>query len=288
MVEIEELPLGSPLATELARPLRSPQSAHINWLGQAGFALRGSGRLLLIDPYLSDSLAEKYRGKEFPHIRMMPSPLDPKAAPGVYIVLCTHRHSDHMDPGTLPAIADSNPECMFVVPKAETAHALILGLLEARLWAIDAGDTLRPIDGIQVEAIASAHEHLARNEQGEFLHLGYIVTIGGLRIYHSGDCVPYEGLEETLRASAIDVALLPINGRNDYLASRGIAGNFHLEEAVELCKTVGIRLLFCHHWGLFDFNTVDPSAVAEKIGMLDSGVRCIMPRIGVSYRVKKA
>ncbi|MGA2762182.1 MAG: MBL fold metallo-hydrolase [Spirochaetia bacterium] len=287
MVELEELPLDSPLSEALALPPRAPRAVALDWLGQAGFALRSGGRLIIIDPYLSDTLALKYRGKELPHLRMMPSPLAPQAVRGVSMVLCTHRHTDHMDPGTLPVIAKANPECLFVVPRSETAHALSLGIPESRLRTMDAGDSLRPAEGIQVDAIASAHEQLARNERGELLHLGYIAALGGLRIYHSGDCVPYEGLEETLRAMAIDVALLPVNGRSEYLSSRGIMGNFFLEETVQLCRTAGIGLLFCHHWGMFDFNTIDPGEAARKIAEMGNAVRCVMPRVGVTYLVRK-
>lgn len=286
MVRMEEHPFASTLARELTLQ-RASSGVCLNWLGQAGFALRGGGHLLLIDPYLSDSLAEKYRGKELPHTRMMPSPLEPTEARGIDLVLCTHRHSDHMDPGTLPAIAQANPSCAFIVPRAETARAVSLGIPEPRLLAMDAGETREPEDGVQVDAVAAAHEQLARNERGELLHLGYIVTLDGLRIYHSGDCVPYEGLEETLRASAVDVALLPVNGRSEYLTSRGVFGNFHLEEAIHLCRSAGIGLLFCHHWGLFDFNTIDPQAAAEKIARLGGPVHSVMPRMGVTYRVRK-
>jgi L-ascorbate metabolism protein UlaG (beta-lactamase superfamily) len=284
---MEEQPAESPLAEALGRPPRAPASVALHWLGQAGFAIRGGKQLLLIDPYLSDFLAQKYRGKEFPHLRMMPSPLAPEAVRGLSAVLCTHRHGDHMDPGSLPVLARGNPECLFVVPRAEKNRALSIGIPVLRLRTMDAGETIRPTEGVQVDAIAAAHEDLARNDRGEFLHLGYIVGLGGLRIYHSGDCVPYEGLEETLRASAIDVALLPVNGRSERLSSRGILGNFFLEEAVALCRAAGIRFLFCHHWGMFDFNTIDPREAAEKIARLDAGIRCVTPRIGVSYLVEK-
>ena len=284
---MEESPLESSLSKALRRPPRATASACLDWLGQAGFAIRGSGRLLLIDPYLSDSLAEKYRGKEFAHVRMMPSPLAPEDARGLDVVLCTHRHGDHMDPATLPLLARGNLECRFVVPRAERDRALAIGIPEPRILAIDAGETLRPAEGIRVDAIAAAHEDLARNDRGEFLCLGYIVTVGGLRIYHSGDCVPYQGLEKTLRGGAIDVALLPVNGRSERLSSRGIPGNFFLDEAVDLCRAAGIRFLFCHHWGMFDFNTIDPREAAEKIARLDAGVRCVMPRVGVSYLLEK-
>ena len=42
----------------------------IIWIGQAGFAFKFKEKILLIDPYLSDFLSKKYRGKLFPHIRL--------------------------------------------------------------------------------------------------------------------------------------------------------------------------------------------------------------------------
>lgn len=48
-----------------------PGRAGFAWLGQAGFALRAEGCRWLVDPYLSDFLAQKYRGSEFPHDRLM-------------------------------------------------------------------------------------------------------------------------------------------------------------------------------------------------------------------------
>ena len=53
------------------------------WLGQAGVLVRYRTGLLAIDPYLSDSLAVKYRGTLFPHIRMMPPPLVPGEVTGL-------------------------------------------------------------------------------------------------------------------------------------------------------------------------------------------------------------
>ncbi|MCG8509851.1 MAG: hypothetical protein MI741_11550 [Rhodospirillales bacterium] len=48
--------------------------AGLFWLGQAGFWIETGEHRVLIDPYLSDSLAEKYAGKKHDHKRMMPPP----------------------------------------------------------------------------------------------------------------------------------------------------------------------------------------------------------------------
>lgn len=284
MIELETLPLGERLEKALPRPLAEPWSVAIHWLGQAGFAIRWNSRLFLIDPYLSDSLAVKYKGKELAHTRMMPPPIQPEALRGVDVVLCTHRHSDHMDPGTLPIIAGASPGCRVIVPRAEFQHAADMGLNRERLHGLAAGEKIQLPGGAEGEALPSAHETLATNEKGEYLHLGYVLTLGKIRIYHSGDCVPYEGLEEALGKRAIDLALLPINGRSAYLRERNVVGNFTLEEAAGVCRGARIPILICHHFGMFDFNTVDRADAVRRITALD--VHCILPEVDTFFRLR--
>jgi L-ascorbate metabolism protein UlaG (beta-lactamase superfamily) len=280
MIDLELMPLSRTLSAALSHPLAPGAEATLYWLGQAGFAVRTRERLLLVDPYLSDSLAKKYKGREFPHVRMMRAPVAPEELRGVDAVFCTHRHSDHMDPGTLPQIERSNPQCRFIVPRADGAYLLSLGMDERNVLGMDAGESLSPFDGISVEAIPSSHEDLAINARGEHLYLGFIIRIGAITLYHSGDCIPYAGLAQALQVRSIDLALLPINGRNAYLSRHGIVGNFSLEEAVSLCRSAQIPFLVCHHFGMFAFNTVDPGEAQRAIDALDRKVRCILASVG--------
>jgi L-ascorbate metabolism protein UlaG (beta-lactamase superfamily) len=280
MIEIRTLPRTRPLLEELSRPVAAGADVALYWLGQAGFALRTGPRLLLIDPYLSDSLAKKYKGTEFPHVRMMPAPAAVTELGGVDAVLCTHRHSDHMDPETLGPLAVRNPSCRFVVPRAHQVHAMSLGVAEGNIVGIDAGDHVDLGEGISVEAIPSAHESIDTNAAGEHFYLGYIIRIGNVTLYHSGDCIPYDGLAEKLRGLSIDVALLPVNGRSAYLAERGIAGNFTLEEASALCGAAGIPFLLCHHFGMFAFNTVEERDLRRRIDGRAGGPRCEIASVG--------
>jgi L-ascorbate metabolism protein UlaG (beta-lactamase superfamily) len=112
-------------------------------LGQAGFALRHANHRLLIDPYLSDHLARKYAGTEFPHTRMMPAPLKAGEVCDLDLVLCSHRHSDHTDPGSLATFAENNSRCRFVVPWAELQSSTAIGLNEPQLIPVNDGDTIR-------------------------------------------------------------------------------------------------------------------------------------------------
>jgi L-ascorbate metabolism protein UlaG (beta-lactamase superfamily) len=251
------------------------------WLGQAGFAVRAGDLRVLIDPYLSDTLAEKYRGKEFPHIRMMEPPLEPEEARADW-VLCSHRHTDHMDPGTLPAVARRNPQCRFVAPRAEAAAAEKQGLPTYRTVLVGEGERIELGPDCWIEILASAHEDLRRDEAGDPHFLGFLLHLGGAVLYHSGDCVPYEGLADRLAPAGIHAALLPCNGRDAYRRERGVPGNMSLDEAVELCRAAGVPQLIPHHFGLFSFNTADPERLAQ-VEAAPGPPRVIVPRTDAIY-----
>ena len=261
-------------------PTLEPGRVAVRWLGQAGFAFGYGPHAFLVDPYLSDSLAAKYRGTELPHLRMMPAPVAPGDLSGIGWVFCTHRHSDHMDPGTLPVIAKNIPECRFIMPTACVDHAVeSVALPPEVVQGVDAGQRIELDSDICVEAVAAAHEELAFNDRGESEFLGFIFRLGGVRIYHSGDCTPYEGLEEALTADPIDIAIMPVNGRDEYRTSRGIIGNFHFEEALRICEDCRIPVLLPCHFGMFAFNTADVAALKNRAQAPGGTVRIVVPEV---------
>lgn len=279
-----ELFAGS-LATQLTRPHPEPA---FYWLGQAGFAVVWRERRWLIDPYLSDHLARKYAGQEFSHARMTPAPVRAEELPRVDLVLCTHRHGDHLDPETLAVIAARHPRCRLVVPAAELDYARSLGLLPAvRLVGAEAEQRLTSLGpgAPDILPLPAAHEELRRNAAGRHHFLGYVLTLvdGGVRLFHSGDCVPYPGLAERLLELRCDVALLPVNGRPESLRGRGIAGNFMLAEAVALCRQAGIPTLVAHHYGMFAFNTIAPTDIDEAALATDPKLRLVRAQCGRRY-----
>jgi len=263
-------------------------SVGLAWLGQAGFAMRFEGCRLLIDPYLSDCLAEKYRGTQFPHVRLMPAPIEPGQIQGVDWVFCTHRHSDHMDPGSLPLLAQNNCACRFVVPRAERQAALQAGVPPERTVAVNAGESLSLSENVTVSVVAAAHETLKVNERGEHHFLGFIFKTPRLVLYHSGDCVPYDGLAAELLRHKIDFALLPVNGRDSWRTSHGIAGNFTFAEARQLCVDAQIPCLVPHHFGMFAFNTPSLAELRREAGRSVFGPACRMPDVESYYVLEQS
>jgi len=248
------------LAERLAAP--RPARPTLHWLGQAGFVVDAGPFRLVIDPYLSDALAEKYAGSATPHPRMMPVPATPEELGPVDLVLVTHHHTDHMDGATLAPLARLNPRLRFLVPAAALAQAAArIGGEEQRLIGLDAGQSVEPLPGVVVHAVRAAHETLERDAAGRHLFLGYAISCGGFTLFHSGDTIPFEGQVAEVAALAPDVALLPVNGCSQALRQAGIAGNFTVGEAAALCEACAIPAMIAHHYGMFAFNTADPAVI---------------------------
>ena len=263
---------------------RDPSDAvSIWWLGQAGFCLRLRDLRLAVDPYLSDSLARKYAGSRFPHRRMMPAPVRPEQLTLLDYVFCTHAHTDHMDGDTLSAIAEANSHCRFVVPLAERAKALERGVPADRMITVRAGDQLPLGPDASVAVVPAAHEERKADADGNDFYLGYVFKLGRRTVYHPGDCVPFEGLEDWLKPHHIELALLPVNGRDALRAANGVPGNFHLREAVDLCCAVGIDSMLGHHYGMFDFNTVQPEDSEREIARLKPVCGASLVRAATRY-----
>ncbi|MDX3927768.1 MAG: MBL fold metallo-hydrolase [Shinella sp.] len=259
-VSLGQTAFDGPLSQRLSAVAQ--QGPVLYWLGQAGFVLDIAGRRIVIDPYLSDSLAEKYRGTPRPHIRMMAPPIAPGELQSVDLVLCTHSHTDHMDPGTLPRLLKANPAARLIAPRAVRMQALERsGIDESRLLSINAGEALELFPELKITATQAAHEKLDTDQAGNHKFLGYLLSSPFGRIWHSGDCIPFDGLVGEVAALKPDLALLPVNGRRPELTENGIAGNFFLEEAVDIARSIGAKAMIAHHYGLFDFNTADPEAI---------------------------
>jgi L-ascorbate metabolism protein UlaG (beta-lactamase superfamily) len=236
------------------RSRRGLPGVDIWWLGQSGYLLRAGDRHLLIDPYLSDSLTQKYASTDKPHVRISERVIDPERLDFIDILTASHAHTDHLDPETLGPLFRVNPRLRFIVPASIAPLAAErAGIHEKALIGLDAGEGVE-LEGITLHAIPAAHNSLDKDSEGRHLYLGYIIEACGIRIYHSGDTLLYPGMEDMLRPFRVDLALLPINGNRP---ERRVAGNLDAGEAVWLASAIGAGLTIPCHYDMFAFNTAD-------------------------------
>jgi L-ascorbate metabolism protein UlaG (beta-lactamase superfamily) len=237
------------------------------WLGQSGFLLRHADSLLLLDPYLSDSLTKKYDGTDKPHVRVTERVIAPERLTGISVVTSSHNHTDHLDAETLNPLRAANPSLSLVIPEANREFVTErLGCESAWPVGLDDGQTI-VIGGWRLSGIAAAHNTLETDAGGRHRFLGYIVRRGPWTIYHSGDTLLYPGLAEKLSEFGVDVAIVPINGNKP---ERRVAGNLDGREAAQLARDIGARIAVPHHFDMFEFNTADPRELfipeCERIG----------------------
>src|SRR6266545_3134112 len=191
----------SPTAALRALDL-TPGTVALWWLGQAGFAMRAGGLVLLIDPFLAQ-LAERLSLPAF----------DPEDAVDVDVVACSHEHYDHLDLASLPAIARASPKARFVVPRPLVDAVAAAGIQRARIIGAQPderirldGVTLHPLPARHGVGMADAYGFGRELSGGLYRFLGFVVDDGIARIYHAGDTVAYDGQVERLRALRVDVA----------------------------------------------------------------------------------
>jgi L-ascorbate metabolism protein UlaG (beta-lactamase superfamily) len=231
-------------------------------LGNMGFVLKGSasGPTLVFDPYLTASIEVNQPGTEF--VRAFPPPLRPEDLSAADVLLISHEHDDHLDPGTIgPALA-AKPGLRVVVPEALAGQVRSAApgatILEAR-----EGVPLQ-VDGVRIFPVAAAHpvvEHL----EGRSMRLGYLVELNGVRVFHAGDTVVHPGLVDNLAALRPDVVILPINGGDWFRESRGVVANMGYRDAVELAARVRADLLVGAHFDLFHNNRDRPSFFVDYL-----------------------
>lgn len=199
------------------------------WLGGTGFIFKTpAGTQIYIDPYLSDSVAAIFNQQ-----RAFPPPIELEdVRPD--LVISTHLHEDHLDPGGIPIIAKVS-NAVFMCPPTAYSRALGWGVPRDRIQTIERGQT-REFRDVKIEAVYARHDASIPGWEVPDA-IGVIFDFGGLQVYHSGD-TEYDTKLRALYSRKIDAAMLVING---------ITGNMDAHEAAMLAWHIGVKVAIPMH-----------------------------------------
>lgn len=148
--------------------------------------------------------------------------------PKADLILITHEHGDHLDPKAIHAIEKEGTR---LISNPSSAEKLGKGL------SLKNGETVSPFPWLTIEAVPAYNTTPGR----EIYHPknrdnGYILTLGGSRIYVAGDT---EDIPEMQDIKDIDIAFLPVN--QPYTMT--------VEQAVHATHMVKPRILYPYHYG---------------------------------------
>ena len=244
-------------------------TAALWWMGQMGLWVKMGETVLSVDYFASDR-----------ENRQVPPPVPAEETRDIDAFLGTHDHLDHIDHEAWRVWAKTCPKAVFAFPALHAASVTADGISAERQHGMGEGRACR-IGDVTVRAIAAAHEFL-NPDRATGLHpcLQYILEGNGIRLYHAGDTLRYEGMLPKLQAMGrIDAALLPINGRDGERYRRGCIGNMTFQEAADLAGELRPGLVITGHWDMFAGNPGDPAAFADYLDAKYPGLPCHIPAV---------
>jgi L-ascorbate 6-phosphate lactonase len=244
----------------------------ITWLGQAGFLLEAGGTGLLVDAYLSPNPDRRTAAAAAGGFR------------GLAGVLATHEHWDHLDLPAWPVLAAGSPGARLVVPAPVVEQVTAAGLPPARVVGAAPGErlelggaTVTPVPARHGVHVADAYNFGERLSGGACRYLGYVIELGGARVYHAGDTIDYPELAPRLRELGVDLVLLPVNGRDAAREAQDIVGNLDAAEAADLAARAGASTAVPMHYDMFAANQADPGRFVSLLRGRDPSVSSVVP-----------
>lgn len=152
-----------------------------HWLGHDGYRIVAGGKTIYIDPY---QLSKAQHGKN-----------------DADIVMIAHNHFDHLSMDDIKQVVGKKTD---IVAARECAEQLKpLGLATS---LVAPGDRVT-VQGVQVEAVAAYNTNKTFHPKAD-KKVGYVMTLGGMRVYHAGDA---DDIPEMSQVHP-DIALVPVSG----------------------------------------------------------------------------
>ncbi len=188
----------------------------IHWLGHASFRI-DDAVVIYIDPWKL------------------------KQAKPADLILVTHAHFDHLSVEDIAKI--TRPGTVIVCP------ASCADKLSGDVRIMAPGNALR-VGAVNIEAVPSYNTNKP-NHPKQAGNLGYIVEVGGRRIYHAGDT----DLIPEMANMRCDVALLPIGGKYTMDAV----------EAAQAVERIKPKVVVPMHWGDIVGSAQDVERLKQRV-----------------------
>lgn len=172
-------------------------------------------------------------GGEVIHIDPVSREADYSTLPKADLILVTHEHGDHLDPGAIKALRKAGTEIVFTQACSERiAGGIVMN-----------NDDVRTVGGLKIEAVP-AYNIVHKRSAGKPFHPkgqgnGYIITFGDKRVYVAGDT---ENTPEMKKLKDVDVAFLPMN----------LPYTMTPEMVADAAKAFRPKVLYPYHYGQTD------------------------------------
>ena len=191
----------------------------ISCINHGSIAISYKDYLIQIDP------VKNYGGKE----------LDYEAFPKADLILITHEHGDHYNKETIELLSKDDTR---IITNGKVHDMLGFGETMSNGQSTEAGKGIK-IDATPAYNTTEGRQQFHPKGNGN----GYLLTIGGLRVFVSGDS---EDIEEYAQLKDIDVAFLSAN--QPYTMT--------VEQCIHAAKVINPKVLVPYHLGNTDMQAI--------------------------------
>ena len=200
------------------------------WLGQAGLFFDFDGVKVIVDPYLSDSVAAVNPANKR---RVAVDETFFCIKPDVLIL--THDHLDHTDPETLDIILNKWTGICVLASQNAWKHVRAYGR-DHNYVMFDRG-TYWTQGEIYFQAVHAQHSDDAA--------MGVLITYHDKTYYVTGDTLYHDKVIEDVKKTgrSIETVFLPVNG---------VGNNMNMADAARFAQAVCAKKVVPIHFGLFD------------------------------------
>ena len=142
-------------------------------------------------------------------------------------------------------------------------------------------------EGLEISAIKAKHNHFDYTEEYGYPYVGYIIRTGGVTLYHAGDTILFDELPELLKRQGVDIGIIPVNGYDELRIKTGFQSNFMYNEAADLAKYAGVKVMIPCHYDMFTANTEQIGRFVNYINGQEGMPKYLLPIIGEALMIDK-
>ncbi len=200
----------------------------ITWLGQFSLLIETNHATLMVDPYLTDSIADRL-GADYSRLVPLREEYLSKRPD---VILLTHDHTDHLDVPSLKKLLDSAKQAeVFAGANAWTKARTEVGGTHNYVRMV-AGSEWTTGD-FHIRAVTAVHSDPTA--------IGFVIHAEGITIYITGDTL-YS--REVIRqiGEPVDILFTVVNG---------LGNNMNGTDAARLAAALQPKIAIPVHWGLF-------------------------------------